>query len=124
MGLTSNFNPLLAKKILSAYRNGISPSTICVRFGLSEKNFKDLKLKYADQFNKANKSRAMNQKKIRNRLKTNLHGKKVETSKTTAPKATDEDRIRHLESLIEAERKKNKELEALLKVAKDHLGKF
>lgn len=113
----------LANEILSAYREGTSPSTIAIRFGLSERNFKDIKSLFAQKFKQADRVRAMNQKKKREKLRTNLHGKRVNLPKA-APKATSEEKIKHLEKLLESEQKKNKELESLLAVAKEHLGKF
>lgn len=118
MTLTNN----LIGDLLIAYRNGLSPSKICISFGLSERGYFDIIKKYPS-FQKSKKIRIMNQKKKRDSFKTNLHGNQVEESKKVKS-ITPEEKISHLQQKLEHEQKKNKELEELLKLAKEKLGKF
>lgn len=112
----------LIDDLLNAYSSGLSPSKICISFGLSERGYFDIVKKYP-VFQKLKKIRKMNQKKKRNSLKINLHGEKVkEIKKTTA--ITPEEQLIQLQKRLEHEQKKNKDLEDLLKVAKEKLGKF
>lgn len=107
--------------MLSAYRNGNSPASICRQFELSERNYGSILLKYRVEFAEARECRKMNQKRSRDKLKSSHAGDKV--SPRPSKKITPEDKIEHLESQLDHERNKNKELEELLRIAKEQLGK-
>ena len=115
-------NSDLLKEILQDYINGMSPSSICRKFGLSERNYGSILKQYSAAFGEAKEARSMNQKMRRDLLKKNHSGAPVEEVKKK--KITANEKIAHLEKLLQIEQKKNQELESLLKVAKDHLGKF
>lgn len=125
MGLTSNFNPALAKKVLVDYRNGLSPAKICYQYGLSEKNYRTILEKYSPAFKRVRRIREMHQAKARELMKKNrFKGNKVKSDGQRSKKMTAEEKIKHLQRQLENERKKNQELETILEVAKEHLGKF
>lgn len=113
----------LCKKILEPFKQGISPAKICQIVGMSETAYNRLLKRHPELFNKAKKLRLMNQKKKRNLVQTNLHGEKTDSQKNKT-KITPEEKIRALEIRLAKEQKKNAELETLLEVAKEYLGKF
>ncbi len=116
-------NPLKLNDVLLAYKNGDTTSRICITFGLSERRYYDLFKRHLVQFEPLKKMRHMNQKK-KSKFQKTLHvGDKVKVTQNIS-KITSEEKIAQLEMRLEKERKKNQELETLLKVARDELGKF
>lgn len=121
--MTSSTQPLALTQILSAYRNGLSTSRICRLFALSETRYYNLVKAHKNQFEAAKKMRLMNQKKKIKGVYQVHKGLKVKTVDTDK-KITPDEKLERLENRLELERKKNEELERLLKVAQEQLGKL
>ena len=114
--------PLILSQILSMYRNGCRTSRICLTFGLSERRYYELVKRHAQEFERVKKKRLMNQKKKSKTIKELHQGEKVKTF-SSSKKITPEERIAELERRLKNEQKKNQQLEALLEVANEFLGK-
>ena len=108
--------------ILKAFAAGESPAKICIAYGLSERGYFDLIRKHPKGFLRAKKTRLMNQKKKREKAKTLKQGTPTDPV-SKGPKMTTDEQIAKLERQLENERKKNKDLEKLLEIAKEFLGK-
>lgn len=110
-------------QIISAFRNGATASRICIAFGLSERRYYELLKRHSEQFDAAKKKRLMNQKKKIKSIQQRHKGPTVDGA-IPKKKISSDEKVAHLEKRLELERKKNEQLEELLKIAKEHLGKF
>jgi hypothetical protein len=110
-------------EIIAAVSGGLSASKICVLFGLSETRYYELVRNHSKQFESAKQMRFMAQRKKLKDLKHRQQGPKVEIPKSSK-KITSDEKVVHLEKRLEREKKRNEELERLLKIAQEHLGKL
>lgn len=115
--------PLKIDQILSLYQSGATSSRICLTFGLSERRYYELLKRHSVEFQSVKEIRLMAQKKKLSLLRDLHKGPKVDLVKTKE-RITANEKLAQLERRLEIERKKNLELEGLLKLAQEHLGKF
>jgi hypothetical protein len=107
-------------EMLQMFGEGSSVRDICMKYGLSETGY------YFEVGNYPVLQKAARRK--RERLKRIDELKKPKPKKAIIPtKAksfrSTEDKVRHLEDRLQREKAKNAELEELLKIAKESLGK-
>jgi len=112
-----------AINMIAEFGNGMTIHQICRKFGVSETSYYMLVKPYPE-LRKIAKEKVIKRKKLE-KQKIEM-AKKV--TKVDIPKKekrrTDKERIKHLEDRLKRERKKNLDLEKLLKLAKENLGKF
>lgn len=119
--MSQPLNPI--ETILLDYKNGLSPAAICKRTGITEKNYALILKKHSLEFEGLKAMRKSKQKEKR-KSDSGRHHDRPATVIESKNKITAEEKLKHLEALLEKEKKKNKDLESLLELAKDHLGKF
>jgi hypothetical protein len=112
----------LYQKIIRDYGRGISPAQLCRTYDLTEHTFYGILKKFPLK-TKAAKAKALLVRKQKHKS-GQLNQTVIPKPEEKYPKISDAEKIAHLEKMLENEKKKNRELETLLEVAKDHLGKF
>ena len=113
----------LLRGILLDYQMGLSPASICKKFDLSERNYGSIVKRHAVEFKKLRTMRSSKQKE-KNNAARGKHQSVPSSLSVQKSKITPEEKIDHLESLLEREKKKNIELEELLRLVKERLGKL
>lgn len=123
MSFKSCYNAGFVKKLLLDYSNGEPAHQICKAFALSESNFYFIISKFPKLYVAAKKKRKkMILKKKKLLMKNKFNGPKVKVPKKI--RSSSAEKIKQLEERLKRERDKNKELEELLRIAKDELGKY
>ena len=118
--MTSHSN--LSDQILDMYKEGDSHSRICLKCGISERNYSSILKKNFEKFDAFKEIRIMNQKKKRNSQKTHHDGPVIQPTKLD--KITPEERIQILERQLAKQQKENDQLQRLLDAAKEYMGKL
>ena len=122
MSLTSKFDPKFCKKVMKSYSKGYPDSKICFEHGISGNNLYKILSKYPELKEKAMANRKKNQKKRKRSIYDSI-GTPVSEKVMDTKKMTDKEKIAHLESRLQNEKKRNKDLETLVKAVKEELGK-
>jgi len=123
MGLTSKFNPKLCKKLFIMYERGDSPGKICINLGISKHNYESILKKYPKDKEDAMKIRMMNRQSMKEHLGIIKSGTPLQNP-VSYDRTSPEEKVKLLKDQLARQRKKNVELEKLLKIAKAELGKF
>lgn len=113
---------LRGKQMIAAFCNGRTVHEICKDFGVSEAGYYAL-VKPFPSLRKVAKEK-VRKRKQREKQQIEMNKK---TTKVNIPKRKKkrlpQERIKHLEDRLKREKQRNVELEKLLKIAKESLGK-
>ncbi len=112
-----------AKLILQSYAKGLSCWEICNTYGLSDSSFYEIINKYPEVKKASKIRRDKILRKKRQVMKKTSKKDQVKLPRRQA-KLSDAEKIKQLESMLKQERSKLKEMEALLEVANETLGKY
>lgn len=123
MSVHSSYRLAFVRKLLSAYAKGHSCWQICNDFGLSETSFYAIICLYPKLKVDAKKRRDKFLSKQKLLMKKKSKEPKVKTVKKRK-RTSSEEKVKQLESRLKREQLKNQELEKLLKVTKEVLGKY